>query len=193
MTKKKGKIILLASLVIAVAILSYQAIQRSQEKTEQWARFVNHFYFAIDRSIQGLDYLLENEPEGDALNDALHRLERDLLQGDTILSSGKSYLNTDIYYSHFFREATYFLYGIRMTGDVFAKVPPMGEDGRLDELEIAILSTLKNRLVDAKQQMYSEERRQEKTDLTLQDVNDVILTYLIDDIPDIYRKSLMSQ
>ncbi|WP_216827386.1 HMG-box domain-containing protein [Alkalihalobacterium elongatum] len=178
---------IIALLVLTLLILSYQYYVGVKENDQQWKTFVNHFYFAIDNSIFAIDHLLENEYTSKNLEGKVRKLEKELLRADAIISHGNSFMNNDLYRSNFFLEATYFLYGINMTGTITVELPPMGENGVLEERDITLLRTIRGYLESAKQGLYSEQTKQENPNLTIDEVNKIIWTHLNKDSYQIYK------
>lgn len=176
-------------LVLILCVLSYLYYIEYKEEQRQFERFVNHFYHYLDSSIVRIDWLIENKPEGDALNEGIHRLERDLLKTNTIVDNGNNFLSEKIYPTRYFRTASHFLYGYKMTGDTYFVVPPLAEDGQLSEKELILMKSIRNTMVDVKETLYSPETGQEDSDITQSDFKEIILNHLKQHASEIYKKA----
>lgn len=76
-----------------------------------------------------------------------------------------------------------------MTGDYSFEVPPFGEDGQLDENELNLLKTMRKYLVNAKEDLYSPQTKQENSNLTLDEFNEIILNNLSKRPEEVYQES----
>lgn len=176
-------------LVIVLGALFYVNAQQVKEEERQWQVFLNHFYFSIDRSIHSIDQLMDRQDDVDQLENQIRYLERNLLEAEAILRYGRLFLDDELYHSNFFISASHFLYGIKMTGTVNAELPPMGENGQLSESDIIILHTIRESLNYARQEMYSEQTRQENPNLTHAEINEIFTNHLLDSSADIYQEA----
>lgn len=174
-------------LVIILGVISSLYYQGVKEDDRQRQLFINHLYFSIDRAINRIDNLIENKYENEDLENNIRSLEKELLEADAIVGYGDMFMDGDIYRSYFFLHASNFLYGVNMTGTVTAQVPPMGKNGELTESDLTLLNTIKDYLENAKQEMYSEQTKQENPSLTIEELNEIIMTYLNNNHQDIYK------
>ena len=174
-------------LFVTTSILSSLYNQQVKENEEQRERYINQLYFAIDRSIFRIDTLLENNE--DALELDIRHLASELSEADAIIRYGNMFLDRDLYRSDFFSHASNFLHGVNLTGTVTAEVPPMGENNQLSEDDLKLLNTIMGYLENAKQAMYSEQTKQENPDLTIEEINEIIMTHLDYSHSDIYKDS----
>ena len=177
--------IVIIILLIVTSILSSLYYQQAKESEEQRERYINHLYFAVDRSIYRMDMLLENNE--DSLENDIRNLATELSEADAIIRYGNLFLDRDLYRSDFFRYASNYLYGVNMTGTVTAEVPPMGENNQLSEGDLKLLNTIKGYLEKAKEAMYSEQTKQENPNLTIEELNEIIVTHLNYHHQDIYK------
>lgn len=174
-------------MTIILSVSSYLYFKEYKEEQRQFDLFLNHFYNSLDMSITRVDTLLEGKLEDEELNEAIGRLENDLLKTNTIVDNGYNFLSHNIYPTSFFREASNFLHGYNMSGDVSFYVPPLSEDGQLDEEELTLLKTLKGYMVDAKNALYSSKTNQENSNLTVSELKEIIITHINKDSIDIYE------
>lgn len=186
--EKVSKVII-PILVLVLASFTYQYYQSVQKEQRQWQVFVNQLYFSINSSIDNMDNLIVNKPTNEQLDDALRQLEQDLLRTQTILEDGNMFLDEEIYRPSFFREATYFLYGLKLSGKVSADIPPFAKDGRLDEEEISLLTTLYGFLKSGLEEMHSSETGQENPDIKLNELNRIIMTHFNYNLEDIVKEA----
>jgi hypothetical protein len=176
--------------LLITGIFSFLYYQEVKEEQRQWETFINHFYHSISISEDRLDALIEKQPTNEQLEPRISLLEKEISTAETIVKSGRSYLDGDIYYDHqMFRTFSSFLYGIkyRSNGALKLDLPPMAEDGQLDENEVALLITLRNLLNEAREAMYSPVTGQENPDLTVEEFNEIITTTFDRDVLEIYR------
>ncbi|ARI77874.1 hypothetical protein [Halobacillus mangrovi] len=186
---KKARILIyiMLLLIVLLGMGSYQYYQKVKKESRQFDIFLNHLYFSVDHSITKFNNILEKDPENGELDEALRFLEQDLIKTHTIIEDARDLLDYEIPNTYFFYEITYILngYDIKDTTDT----APMSEVGKLDEKETQILETYRDHLLDAKEAMYSAETLQENPELSMNDVNEIIATYLTQSTEDIYRKS----
>lgn len=176
-------------IILIFIVISFQYYQEVKEEERQFKTFLNHFYFSVDKSIVRIDRLIEKQPRGDELDESIHELERKLLEADTILSNGRSFLDNEIYKTRFFLESTYFLYGFRMIGTDSFEVTALGEDGQLDEEELNLLRTIRKYLAKTKEEMYSSQTKQENPNLTIDEFNEIIRRNLNKRPEEVYKES----
>ncbi|MGI8314284.1 hypothetical protein [Halobacillus mangrovi] len=174
--------------IVVLGLGSYQYYQEVKEESREFDIFINHFYFSIDDSLTKINNILEDKPEKGELKEALRFLEQDLIRTHTIIQGGRNFLDYDIPNTYFFYETTYLLSGYTTNGTSYAA--PMNQDGKLDEKETQVLETYRDHLTDAKEAMYSQETMQENPQLSIDDVNEIISTYLSQSSEDIYRESI---
>lgn len=182
---KKFLTYLISIMTIILCVTSYLYFKEYKEEQRQFDLFLNHFYNSLDMSITRIDTLLEGNLEGKELNEAIDRLENDLLKTNTIVDNGYNFLSHDIYPTNFFQNASSFLYGVKMSGEFY--VPPLSEDDQLDEEELTLLKTLRGYMVDAKNALYSSKTNQENPNLTMSELKEIIITHINKDSIDIYR------
>jgi len=181
--------IMLFILTPIIVVLGFLYIKDLQEEQRKWENFLNRFDQTLDNSLRRLNHLIEDQPEGDALERGIHNLEKDLLETHYVIDSGDSFLRKGIHGTTYFREATYYLYGLSMSGTIDAEIPPLGKDEKLDERELALLTTIRDDIAQAKEEIYSSETNQEDPEVSLRVFNDKILEYVDDNFTDIYRRT----
>ncbi|WLD94373.1 hypothetical protein [Alkalihalobacillus sp. AL-G] len=185
----KWMVALIVLLVIAISVLTYDSYQQMKEEKRHYQTFINNFYFSVQDSQGRIQYLIEETPENASLNHVIRLLENDLLKTHYILKSSDLFLD-DLYYSQFFRQTSDLLYGMNFNQN---KIPPLGEDGKLDQREINLLRTIENNLEEIKKRMYSPETKQENPDLTLDELNAIIMKYANQIPSDVYREASKSK
>lgn len=174
-------------MTITLCVSSYLYFKEYKEEQRQFDLFLNHFYNSLDMSITRVDTLLEGKLEDEELSEAIGRLENDLLKTNTIVDNGYNFLSHNIYPTRFFREASYFLYGYKMSGDVSFYVPPLSDDGKLDKEELTLLKTLKGYMVDTKNALYSSKTNQENPNITMSELKGIIIAHINKDSTEIYQ------
>ncbi|GAA0343909.1 hypothetical protein GCM10008967_37940 [Bacillus carboniphilus] len=189
MSRKKVSKTISFTLVILLIFLGINSYQHYQNEKQQWENFIRHFYSTIDRAHNRIDLLIEKRPTDEALSQVIRELEIEFIKANEIVISGNSYVDDDIYNTFFFRRVPSLLNGLKMTGTLTAEIQPLAEDNQLDEAEVAILQVIKDCLTKAKQAIYSEGENGPNLDLTVAELNDVLKTYLLKDIPEIYNES----
>ena len=178
--------ILICVLAISLGVFSslyYQELKEDERKREL---FINHLYFSIDSSLYNIDNIMEAK-DGNERESYIRILEKTLLEADAILRYGNMFINKDLYRSDFFRHASNFLYGVNLTGTVNAQVPPIGENNQLTESDLKLLYTIKGYLENAREEMYSEQTKQENPNLTIVELNEIILIHLNNYHHEIYK------
>jgi hypothetical protein len=176
--------------ILTLAIFSFLYFLEVKEEQQQWENFITHFYQSISISIERLDAMIEQQPEGEGLERSIANLEREFYTTEKLLVHGHAYLDGDIYYGfHLFTPFSSFLYGIKYNsrGIVRLDLPPMAEDGQLDANEVALLITLRDILNEAREAMYSHETGEENPDLSVEELNEIIKTTFDRDELEIYR------
>jgi hypothetical protein len=176
--------------LLITGIFSFLYYQEVKEEQRQWETFINHFYHSISKSKDRLDALIEKQPKNEKLEPRISLLEREISTAETILDHGHSYLDRDIYYGfHLFKPFSSFLNGIKYSsnGTVRLELPPMAEDGRLDDKEVTLLIALRDILIEAREAMYSPVTGQENPDLTVEEFNEIIKITFDRDELEIYR------
>jgi hypothetical protein len=176
--------------ILALAIFSFLYFLEVKEEQQQWESFIKHFYFSIDISIERIDALIEHQPEGEGLERSIANLERGIYTTERLLSHGQAYVDSDIYYGlRLSQPFSSFLYGIKYSRNDTVKLdlPAMEEDEQLDENEIALLITLRDILIEAREAMYSHETGEENPDLSVEEFNEIIKTTFDRDELEIYR------
>lgn len=161
---KKLYILLSPILILVLSVVAYQHIQNVQEESRDWELFLNHFYGSLDRSITHIDYLLEQNPENEDLNEGIHDLEVYLVRSDEVLNHSQMFLNGKILDSNFFQSSARI-------------IQPIVEDNVINDKEAEALNELRSKMADAKQEMYSEETGQENPELELEAFNEIVLTF----------------
>jgi len=177
---------LLSVIILVLSIVLFKNHERLQdEKQSMYERFLNHLYFSINDSINSFTYLIDNKPKGVELNEGIHQVQLQLVKTNMVLNDAHDFMNSEIYPAQFFRDAPDFLYGMKGTvsnsnskDEYFYEVQPLAQDGHLDEKEIHLLMTLKNYMVNAKEEMYSKKTHQENPNLTITQLNNILLKYL---------------
>ncbi|WP_079478765.1 hypothetical protein [Halobacillus salinus] len=182
---KKLYIVISSILIVVLSFFSYQYYQEAKEEKRQWGTFVNHFYFSIDRSIRRIDYLVEQNPEGDDLQEGLRLLERELLKSHDLAENASNFLDSEFYGTFFFESVANYLYGMRVSESKDESQPIM-EDGKLDKSEVEDLKGIQSYLIKTKEEMFSEETGQENPDLTVEDMNEIVTSHLGQDMHEIY-------
>ncbi|WP_188206375.1 hypothetical protein [Alkalibacillus aidingensis] len=183
--KQKVVRVFMVVLVLVVGMLSYQFINQYKEEQRQWELFLNYFYFAHEHSINRIDYLIEMQPKDDDLDAFLRETDRELRKANSVITYGRTLMNNDLYISKFFLNAAEFLYGVNFYPG--PEVPPMNENGMLDDDDLALLETIRDYLSEAQEELHSNLSEQENPDLSLDEVNDIINTYLNYSKHDIYE------
>lgn len=159
-------------------LFTYRYYEDQKEKERNWERFINHFYVSLNRSYTGMDRLIANRYEGERLEVAIENIEQHLIQTQVILESGSAFYNGSIHSNtNFFYEMTELLDGIEAGEKIKERFPPIDEDGRISERELQVLTVIRNRLKLGRDALYSEETGQEDPDLTVGDVNQVIIDH----------------
>ncbi|MFA9558254.1 hypothetical protein ACERII_13180 [Evansella sp. AB-rgal1] len=174
-------------LVIFLGVFSSLHYFGVKEDERQRQLFINHLYFSIDNSIYYIETLMENNNGNESLEYYIRALEKNLLEADASIRYGNMLMDSKLYPSDFFRHASNFLYGVSMTGSVTADVPPMADNNELTEIDLALLNTIKGYLENAKQEMYSEQTKQENPSLTIDELNKIIATHLNNHHSEIYK------
>ncbi|GGM43646.1 hypothetical protein GCM10011351_32030 [Paraliobacillus quinghaiensis] len=189
---KSQKIMCILIFVLALisGVLSSIYFQGVQENQRERELFINHLYFSIDGSINRINNLIENKDEEESLERYIYELEKQLLEADAIIRYGNMFADENIYNTRFFRQASSFLYGVNMTGAVNAQVSAIGESNQLTENDLTLLNTIKGYLENAKQKMYLDETKQENPNLTIDEINEIIMTDLNNDHVKIYKDAL---
>ncbi|MDW7652292.1 MAG: hypothetical protein SCK29_11660 [Bacillota bacterium] len=158
--KKTMTIILILSLGIS---LLYNYKHSGMQQTE-YQIFLNHYYFAVERSLTQIDTLLNRKLSEESLNRELLRLS---LYLDRMVRLGSSSVFVEGVYpisefNVFYLAADTLVFGEEHNGN---KIPPFGQDNLLSEGEITYLLGIKEHLEYIHGQMYSEETRQENPNL----------------------------
>ncbi|TMN22097.1 hypothetical protein [Lentibacillus cibarius] len=182
---RKIMIVIIGFLVVFSGIITFLNYQDKQEEERQYEVFLNHFYFSVDDSLGRIQHLIEEKPQNEELDKRIQSIRDELLQANTIIRNGSSFLNSEIIPTQFFRYSVYFLEGIDIKGT--AKISPIAEDGALDDKEIKLLKTIAGYLAKAKQEMYSPKTGQENPELTIKELNQIIRKNIDKDIDKIYE------
>lgn len=180
-----GGSILLLLLVLTIVYFKYGNEVKEDQLQQQ--SFVSILYTSLSKSIQTLDELIENQPQQEALVDVIHRLELHFHETDQVIGHGIAMVDAKLYSTSFFTEVPYFLNGIKMEGPVNAEVPPLAEDGKLNNEEIVLLETIKGYLVNVQKEMTSEETGHVDLNLSIETLNAIILSNLRENVYEIYE------
>jgi hypothetical protein len=172
----------IAIVILAIAlIVSVSKINESKdERQRQFETFINHFYFSITDSLHTLDRIIEfhHLPSIlDNLEDELNGFREQMQKVDYILYYGNVLNNNDIYYSRYFSHMNFMTEGLHSTSNNRDPVivPPFAEDGVIDEAELAVLKWIKEDLDTLQQSLYSEERKQEDPNITIEQFNEIVM------------------
>ncbi|WP_062356099.1 hypothetical protein [Bacillus kwashiorkori] len=172
--KKFPFFFLLVAIIIllsSTAFLSFRYSEEKQANQRHWEVFVNHFYFSLDKTINYFDRLITEQPQADELDILASQLQVQLLLTDQLLADGRYFHNDEILTTTFFKELTDIVSGIN-SDSITTKA--LSEDNMLDENEIALLENVRNILTNAREKMYSSETEQEKNDLSVKELNEII-------------------
>jgi hypothetical protein len=179
---KQSKFMSIAIVILAIALfVSISKINESKdERQRQYEIFINHFYFSITDSLDTLDRIIEfhDLPSvRDNLEDELNRFREQMQKADYILFYANVFNNNDIHYFRYFSHMNFMTDGLQSSSNNRDPVivPPFAEDGVIDETELAVLKWIKEDLDTLQQSLYSEERKQEDPNITIEQFNEIVM------------------
>ncbi|MCD8501994.1 MAG: hypothetical protein LRY71_10355 [Bacillaceae bacterium] len=84
-------------IAVLVVVLCFMSFSLYQTKKQAFGIFLNHFYFTIDRMVEGFVEMIDNNEDTDTLAFYLNRLHEDMQNANHLFYSN-AFINEDMYY-----------------------------------------------------------------------------------------------
>ena len=165
--------------------MSYRSIKRRNKQNKHLELFLTIFILQLIEWYEDIDEIIDNNEDIDTLVFNFNRLHEHMQKADQLLYYSSAFINKEIYYYFYFKNLDFMVHGLASSTNYVA---PFLEDGKLDEVEIAILEWVKQDLENIRQGLYSEETRQEDPKISIDKFNEITTAVIMKDYSDMENR-----
>lgn len=162
---------IMACLIILLGIAVAFIFREQQEKKQEFALFVNHYYSELLTVKERAERLSAGRPSGADLARELEELEFSLTKLNQLNENGIMFVNGKIPIIKYYEYYVWILNGVESNGK---KYEPFMADQKLSEAEMVLLDNLKEDTNSILKDMHSSVTGQEKPNLTLKEFKEAV-------------------
>jgi len=188
MSARSNKLIITGLVVVLLIIGNLYRLEKAEEQ-RTYEQFLNYLHGDLKSTIQNIENVIEMNPEGEALQNWMERLEENIEETRYTMKAGHLYLNLGTG-NYFFRETTMMFHGVNFQGEtLYDELPPYTQDNKLDDREKKILKTIKGYLVNFKEELEKPNGEVNEA-LSREELSDFVRLKLSKDLQEIYTDAV---